>query len=139
MNITPWDVYWVTRLSYVSGTLFFVTLILFLVSLALLVLGFCWRATVKEYSWETDESVKQKIELGEKIHSILCKIVAPITLGMALLTTLVPCSHEAAAIIIIPKIANSEKVEKVGNAIYDLAVQWMDELKPRKAKKNERR
>jgi hypothetical protein len=37
-----------------------------------------------------------------------------------------------AAILIIPKIANSEKVEKIGNGLYDLAVEWMNELKPAK-------
>lgn len=137
MNITPWDVYWVTRLSNISGTLTIIAVLLFFISITLLILGFCWRSTVRQYSWDTDEGVKQKIELGEKTHRVLCKIIAPITLGTILLAMLVPCSHEAAAIIIIPKIANSEKVEKVGNTIYDLAVQWMDELKPKKLK-NER-
>ena len=37
-----------------------------------------------------------------------------------------------AAIIIVPRIVNSEKVQTVGNRLYDLAVEWMDELKPRK-------
>lgn len=32
----------------------------------------------------------------------------------------------------VPKIANNEKVQAAGNKLYDLAVEWMDELRPRK-------
>jgi hypothetical protein len=37
-----------------------------------------------------------------------------------------------AAILIIPRVANSEKVQTVGNHLYDLACEWMEELRPAK-------
>jgi len=44
----------------------------------------------------------------------------------------VPTTKQMAAIIVVPKIVNNEKVQNVGNKIYDLAVEWMDELHPKK-------
>ena len=61
----------------------------------------------------------------------------PILSSIALLTTLVigafiPSTKQMAAILVVPKIANSEKVQTVGNRLYELAVEWMDELRPRR-------
>lgn len=39
---------------------------------------------------------------------------------------------------VIPAIANSEKLQGVTDGIYDLATQWLEELKPAKSNgKNE--
>ena len=43
-----------------------------------------------------------------------------------------PSTKQMAAIMIVPKIANSEKVQTIGNKVYDLAVEWMKELAPNK-------
>jgi len=57
-----------------------------------------------------------------------------LTIGMFFLSvaaaTFVPTTKQAAAIIIVPKIVNNEKVQMVGNQLYDLAVDWMRELRP---------
>ena len=45
---------------------------------------------------------------------------------------LTPTTKQMAAVLVVPKIANSEKVQVAGNKLYDLAVEWMDELRPRK-------
>ncbi len=63
----------------------------------------------------------------------------PVVLGIVaafflMVATFTPSTKQMAAIIIVPKIANSEKVQTVGNKLYDLAVEWMDELKPNRAK-----
>lgn len=61
------------------------------------------------------------------------------TIGMFFLSaaavTFVPTTKQAAAIMIVPKIVNNEKVQMVGNQLYDLAVEWMEELRPKKEKK----
>lgn len=58
-----------------------------------------------------------------------------LTAGMLFLSiaavTFVPTTRQAAAIMIVPKLANSEKVQTVGNHLYDLAVEWMEELRPK--------
>jgi hypothetical protein len=62
-----------------------------------------------------------------------------VTMGMFFLSvaaaTFIPTTKQAAAIIIVPKIVNNEKVQMVGNQLYDLAVDWMEELRPKKEKK----
>ena len=45
--------------------------------------------------------------------------------------TFVPSTKQMAAILVVPKIANSEKLQTSGNKLYELAVDWIDELRPR--------
>ena len=52
--------------------------------------------------------------------------------AFALVAAFVPTTRQMAAIVMVPKIANNEKVQAAGNKLYDLAVEWMDELRPRK-------
>lgn len=59
------------------------------------------------------------------------------TLLMALVWTFTPSTKQMAAIVVVPKIVNSEKVQDVGEKLYGLAVEWMDELHPSKVKKGE--
>jgi hypothetical protein len=59
----------------------------------------------------------------------------PITSSLMLLVslagwTLTPSTRQMAAILVVPKIVNSEKLQTAGNRLYDLAVEWMDELRP---------
>ena len=60
----------------------------------------------------------------------------PITSTVMLLffvavATFVPSTKMMAAILVVPKIANSEKLQTAGNKLYELAVEWMDELRPK--------
>jgi hypothetical protein len=32
---------------------------------------------------------------------------------------------------VVPKIVNSEKLQTAGNKLYELAVEWMEQLKPK--------
>lgn len=58
--------------------------------------------------------------------------IALAAVAFALVAAFVPTTRQMAAILVVPKIANSEKVQTVGNKLYDLAVEWMDELRPTK-------
>ena len=62
-------------------------------------------------------------------------IITPIFLLFGLLSfavaIFVPSSKTAAAMYVVPAIVNNEKIQAVGNGIYDLAVEWMKELKPK--------
>lgn len=73
---------------------------------------------------------------------VIVKVLTP-TLGVlfvALFSVCVflPSTKQMAAIMIVPRIANSEKVQTVGNRVYDLAVEWMEELKPNKTGKEDK-
>lgn len=55
-----------------------------------------------------------------------------IAIFMALVATFTPSTKQMAAILVVPKIVNSEKVQKAGDQLYDLATEWMEELRPKK-------
>lgn len=60
----------------------------------------------------------------------------PITSLIMLMTfmavaTFVPSTKQLAAILVVPKIVNNEKVQTIGNELYKVAVEWMDELRPK--------
>jgi hypothetical protein len=55
-----------------------------------------------------------------------------VAIPIVMVATFIPSTKQMAAIMIAPKIANSEKVQTIGNKVYDLAVEWMEELKPNK-------
>ena len=60
----------------------------------------------------------------------LAMLTAPFVAVFMAAAVLVPTTREVAAIIVIPRIANSESVEKIGTGIVDLATAWLEELKP---------
>ena len=47
---------------------------------------------------------------------------------------MLPTTKEMAAIIVIPKVANNEKIQELGDGIYQLANDWLKEISPKKAK-----
>lgn len=49
-----------------------------------------------------------------------------------LLRVFTPTKEEMAAIIVIPKIANSETVSEIGDGMKTLAAEWLEELRPNK-------
>ena len=71
-------------------------------------------------------------------HWWLPKLTVALAILSLLVVTFVPSTKQMAAIIVLPKLANSEKIQTVGNRLYDLAVEWMDELKPKKAKETDK-
>lgn len=46
----------------------------------------------------------------------------------------IPSTKTAAAMYIIPSIANNEKIQDAGDRLYTLAVEWMEEQRPAKNK-----
>lgn len=44
----------------------------------------------------------------------------------------IPSTKEMCAILVVPAVANNEKVQGLGEDFYDLAKEWMQELKPTK-------
>ena len=70
------------------------------------------------------------IALDTNDHWWMPWFAVPFTLLSMLTATFVPSTKQAAAIVIVPKIVNNEKVQMVGNQLYDLAVDWLRELRP---------
>lgn len=111
--ITPMQMYWLVTLDGIVAmfTVFTVMGIIFVIA---------WMC----YISETGNSDAKWFPLTSIVFAALSLVAA----------VFVPTTKQMAAIIIVPKIANSEKVQTVGNKLYDLAVEWMDELKPARAK-----
>lgn len=135
MNITPIEIYWLTRLdefSILFGIVFFV-----LVSLAIAnVIGGlfamdeardnrCLNRGNRDEVPKAEARVRMRFSRAAKIG------VAAFLFG--LVVSLMPSTKQMAAIIIIPKIANSETIAEMGDAAKEmvgLAREWMRTLAP---------
>lgn len=66
-------------------------------------------------------------ELMDVVKWLMATFLTSLALGI-----FVPTTKQMAAIIVVPKIVNSERVQGAGEKLYDLAAEWMDELHPKK-------
>lgn len=121
--ITPTQMYWLTRLDGINQALGMLLLIILLVCSAMTIIGMMLRADNCERDTEYDT--------GKKLHKAAIWLVCPFLLTLVCYV-LTPTTREAAAIVVVPAIANSEKVQDIGNGLYDLCVEWLDALKPEK-------
>ena len=123
--ITTAQMYWLTRLTPLGHGVGFIIFLLALVALGLLLLGLM---------------LQDPCEVSDEGHSFGRKLikgspfVAVLAVILLIANCLLPTTKEMAAILIIPRVANSEKVQTVGNHLYDLACEWMEELRPAKGK-----
>lgn len=113
--ITPIQMYWLTRLDEICCLFGVLGIISFVAAIICLLI------------W----AVNNDDEDFEKFKAYGLRLVAFFVFALATMA-FVPTTKQMAAIILVPRIANSEKVQMAGNKLYDLAVEWMDELKPRK-------
>lgn len=123
--ITPMQMYWLTRLDGFKCVLEAPAFVIAAIAVVYGVAAIACLLAALEWSDEGD-----KRDALRKL-----KTVGVLSFAAFLLFTLsafIPTTKEMAAIIIVPKIANSEKVQDAGNRLYDLAVEWMDSLKPEK-------
>ena len=141
--ITPSTIYWLTRLdgirytlNYAYEFLAFVSIIAIAASAVLFLLShFTGNDLCDMFSGKSDEEL-------DEIHSMLRRwslsAVKRGTVGLALALlmmlshALIPTTKEMAAIIVVPRIANSETVQQLGDGIVNLAQEWMKELAPKK-------
>ena len=114
--ITPTMLYIMTRADDIkfTATAFFVLTLIFF---CFLVVGY---VHLKSEGYDDESAVMAK----------LARLTAPFVAVFMAVAVLVPNTREVAAIIVIPRIANSESVEKIGTGIVDLATAWLEELKP---------
>ena len=122
MNITPMQMYWLTKLDNIIG--FFI---------GLLIISAVW-TVVHGVRWMGPSLDSDSDMASDKMCA--WGIVAIILISVIM--TFTPSTKQMAAIMIVPKITNSEKVQTIGNKVYDLAVEWMEELKPNKKESEEK-
>lgn len=119
--ITISNMYWLTRLDHVHTVLGTLFVLLVLSTIAVLIIG----CIMQDYTF-TDETHERGRKFVGKTPFMAAAFIV-----VLLVNALIPTTKEMAAMIVIPGVLNNEKVQTVGNKLYDLAVEWMDELMPR--------
>ena len=139
MNITPSTIYWLTRLDefcFLFGTVFVCIVIVALVNV---IGGFiAMDSAITEQLYNRPELLaeskhKIKVRLGRAVK------LALVALLVGVVGSFIPSTKQAAAIIVIPKIANSEIVAEMGDTAKELiclAKSWLIELKPKPKTEN---
>ena len=77
----------------------------------------------------TDEDVPDPLR---SIWRNVTRVAAVVLAVSGLVLVLTPTKREMAAIIVVPRIANSETVAEIGDGVKTLAVEWLEELRPGK-------
>ena len=126
--ITPTQMYWLVKLDDMRHVLSCIMWLPIVLAVVVGVMAFATFMMTIDGDRETKkEAVSDIARLAILFVSMLLIVVA-----LQVAVAFVPSTKQMAAIIVVPKIANSEKVQTVGNQLYDLAVEWMNELKPKK-------
>ena len=122
-QITPSFIYWITRLDGIKA--FFGTVCVFsAISLIVFIIS-----SIVTGAYNDNE---------HRIHLKGLKISLCIFLSTALSTIFTPDTKHACAMYVIPKIINNEQIQEVGREFYDLALDWMKEMHPRKSLENKK-
>lgn len=118
MNITPFTIYLISRLTSIhdiAEIAFVMSTIVFIAMAAMLLI----------ISIEQDYSCNESVLVRKLIRwPIAALIMSVLVIG------LVPTTKDAAAMIVIPRIANSQTVQEIGESVVGLAKEWCEELKP---------
>ena len=118
MTLTAWDIYWVTRLDEISILL---TLVCIACCFALLWVSFMIIPPIGG----------SEAALVKRVGRVAL-LVLVIT---AMCNSFIPNAKQAAAMIVLPAIVNSEAVQELPSELTTLAREWLQELRPKKDSK----
>lgn len=118
MNITPALIYWITRLDALCIVCEATGILLGIATAIMSIFGIVAKCN-------EDEAVATPLLR-------VVRIIGPIVAVAILLRVFTPTKEELAAILVIPRLANSETVEQFGDGMKTLAVEWLEELRPNK-------
>lgn len=139
LTVTPWFIYWFTRLdhilSFLNGLSFIGGLII-IISLIAFAVSFCILQSVK-ISTGVTTAEQEMVSYINKIAGIVLAVSFTATTLLNFGSSLIPTTKEMAAIYVVPKILNNEKVQNVGSEFVDLANVWLKELQPSNIKNKE--
>lgn len=120
MNITPSMIYWLTRLDEFRMLLGIVFVCIVIVAIKNIVGGFIAmdEARTDQLYNHPDRLAEDKYNIKVRFgKAIKCALVA---LLVCVVNSFVPSTKQAAAIIVIPKIANGEVVAEMGDTAKEL-------------------
>ena len=135
--ITGCQLYWLTRCDEIKALLepgFGWGLFWFVSTVALLISTIAGTATEGSPEDSADYDIFRIATAAKRISKPVCIVFSAFILLGATISALIPTTKEMAAIVVIPKVANSQPVQDIGQGIVDLAKDWMIELSTKKVK-----
>ena len=120
--ITPTQMYLITRLDSIH--------LVFAVAIipAMLLAGLAAVIGLVKYVNDYDD---EEHDFGARLLRRALRVFA-ICVVASIFEALIPTTKEMAAITVVPRIANNERLQEAGNRLFDLATAWMEELAPKK-------
>lgn len=120
--VTPMQLYWITRLDSLCVLLAIAMGLFLLAAGVFAIAGFVEGGSI--LNDDSDETSKRYFRWSLKSCIVALTILT--------LSCFVPSTKEMAAIVVVPRIANSESVQEIGGKIVDLATAWLEGLAPKK-------
>lgn len=116
--ISPFMLYLVLMLDSINSALLTAAVIAGVsIPISLTITGMNNENDTYNHGWE------DRREARIKVRNKLTKMAAPIAVVCFIIATLLPNTKQAAAIIVVPAIANNEQVQAEAGELYDLAKQ----------------
>lgn len=115
MEFTSWQMYWLLMLDNINSlcsVIFSLGCVVIVVSLL------CFYVLFEETPWN-------------KILKFY-KIIIPIYLIAIIIGTFIPSTKQMAAIIVVPKIINNEKIQQLPEQLLNLGIEWLEDIAPKK-------
>lgn len=131
--MTSWQLYWITRLDDLNAIL--ITVAILALVAGIVAAGFAASDYSNSMICPEMESSKQE-RIASRVKGRIAAILALVALCAGILGALTPTTKDMAAIIIVPRVANSKTVEQVGDGLKKLAAEWLEELRPNNNKEN---
>ena len=128
--ITTAQMYWLTKLDDIRQALGSIIWVPIAWIAIVAVASFCAFMACADM-----DSVRSVVVGRIKKASWTCVPMVLWIVATQIAVALVPSTAQMAAIVVVPRIVNNEQVQTVGSRLYDLATEWLDELKPRKEAK----
>lgn len=126
--ISPWEIYLVLQLDTIGATLGITSVLLVAGILVTAVVGGFEKGASNTYP-EMEISKRERAN-GERLHRWTFRLIW-LAVPLLAVNALLPSSKTAAAMIIIPAIANNETIQKEAADLYGLAKQALTEaIKP---------
>lgn len=116
--VTTTQMYWITRLDAIEAMGIAMTLLGLFVTVVTTAFYLCFFNEIAE-------------NVRRMLRNILRVSVPVLAIGIAI-GIFVPNTKEMAAILVVPRIANSESVSDIADGAKTLAVEWLEELRPGK-------
>lgn len=132
--ISPWQIYWVMQLDSISSGLTFITCL----GLAVAGVSILWNTISKNDASEFPslcnvEELKIQWQSRDKWRNRILAFILP----LFFINMLIPSSKTAAAMIVIPAIANNERFQSEASELYDLAKIGLKRLVAEEPKKDD--